>query len=674
MANEKHNLGVGFDADITALNKKLDTISNNIQRISQSFQQLEQKSKNIQNVTSSLSQQNQQADKNVRSIKRMNTEANKFVKTSSDMKQGVEQASEGIKKQKDETKDADKATKNWLSSYSESTAIAIKSTAIWGAATTAIYGTKQAFQETHQIIMDVNTEMVALRRVMDESTTNFDEIQQSAAELGVEYANSVSEVVESMVQWGRQGREQVEVLELTEAALLATNVAQMDAKESVDLLTAAILQFNMQASEATSVVDRLNATANNYATTASDLAMSIRESGAAANNAGISMDELIGMTTSLQAATAKTGNRIGRSLRTTFSRMMGDMQASGESLGKVEDALDSVGISLRKDEDTYRNMTDVLTDLAVRWEDLDEVTQANIARMMGGRRRYSDVISLIENWDMALDATETSMNSMNSALEENETYMESMQAKWQAMQSRLQQLALTVGELGGKSLSKDLADGLLDTVANIENLIVGSSELVRIIKENKAVVNSLATAIAYSLLPAIKSLIPVIRSWVASNPVTLIAGTLVPMITTAIAKFGEYREQIEEAQKAHKDFNSVMEKSNELSTEELESTEEKIEKYENLVEKYIDLSSNFPDDDPSLPKIGMTSGQVNQARESEKALKKLENAFPELAEEAESTSEFLDMVTDKMYKMEDAIENSVSWIEKQSRRQYEQYS
>ena len=107
-------------------------------------------------------------------------------------------------------------------------------------------------------MMEVNAEMISLRRVMSDATTDFASLRDTAGNLGVEFAANIQDVISSMVEWGRQGRNQIEVIELTEAALLATNVAEMEAKESVDLLTASLLQFNMDASEATSIIDRWN--------------------------------------------------------------------------------------------------------------------------------------------------------------------------------------------------------------------------------------------------------------------------------------------------------------------------------------------------------------------------------------------------------------------------------
>jgi TP901 family phage tail tape measure protein len=531
--------------------------------------------------------------------------------------EGMDKANKSIEENTKKTKKAKEENESFGKTFKKTMGNALSSVATWGVATTAIYGTQRAMRELHSVMLEVDQEMIALRRVMDKTTTDFQEMQKTASTLGIDYATNIQEVVQSMVQWGRQGKEQIEVLQLTEAALLATNVAEMEAKQSVDLLTAAVLQFNLEASEATGIVDKLNEVANNYATTAEDLAMSIRESGAAANNAGISIDELIGMTTALTASTAKSGNRIGRALRTVFSRMMGDAQGTGEALGKVEVALNSVGIAVRKDETTYRNLTDVMTDLASSWHDMDQVMQANIARAMGGRRRYSDVISLIENWDMALGATTSSMNSFNSAVEENETYMESMQAKWQQVKNEFQNIAVTLESVGVGEFSKDVAEFAAGALNSVSDLIVGIDKLKWVLaglgtvgglskitkmfsslnsttqlSQGAMGLNSLSMGVEnISKLAKIQG-----KLSTASNKISSIAskinfnivgiGIAVAGITALVSAYGDYSKQLEEASDKKEKFNKLIEKGNSLSSEELKNTQEVIDGSMNQLKEY----------------------------------------------------------------------------------------
>ena len=685
-----------FEQSVASANQKLRQFQTNMEKIDKASK-------------SSLDGTKKEINQASQNVEKMGKKSEQAAKGSDKFSKANRKAGQSVGDFRKSQEKAISTNKNWLSGYSESIGIAVRSVAIWGAATTAIYGSKRALETMAETVRDVDTEMVSLIRVMDETTTNFNELQDSAANLGVNMASNISNVVESMVGWARQGREQIEVVELTRAALLASNVAQMEASESVDLLTSAILQFNMEASDAVEVVDRWNEVANNFAVTAQDIAMSIRESGAAATNAGVSMDELIGITTSLSATTAKSGNRIGRALRTIFSRILGDSNKAGEALGKVEVQLNQMGISLRKSEDDYRSLTDVLTDVASQWHEIDNVMQANIARAIGGRRRYSDVISLIENWDMALDATITSMSSLNSAMEENESYMESIEAQWKSARAEFERTALIFGEEIWKEATKSLASFASTSAKEFGNIITGVSGLVSSYQElnetiplTETILVSLAGVLQSAVIPAITA----VGTVLAAHPIVATI-TAVSVATLSLSRrFGEQERATKQLEKAQDSLNTAKEKTNSLTTLEVNNTRELISEYEDMAQSLLSTQEeidnmnnegfispmladigknmqNWIDDDSGLGSIvgwftefpmivgSSLSETIASTAEYEEQINELRETFAELDKEGESNEEFLTRLLSHLNGLDNALDNSLGTMSKYTMEQVE---
>jgi len=680
---QSHNLGINLtvtdnaSAQLTQFQNKIQQVNSQLQRFNANMNQMQTTSSTGMNTAS------KEIDKTSKNMNNLNNETTKTTKQQQKLRKSTDNAGKSVSGFRQEQEAAIATNKNWLSGYSESIGIALRSVAIWGVATTAIYGTKRALEEMHQIMVDVDSEMVSLRRVMNSAVTDFEELRSSAAGLGVSFATSIDEVVQSMVGWARQGQEQIEVIQLTEAALLASNVAQMEAARSVDLLTAAILQFNMDASFAVEVVDRWNEVANNFAVTAEDLATSVREAGAAADSAGVSMDELVGITASLSAATAKSGSRIGRTLRTMFSRMMGDANDGGEALGKVELALNRVGVSLRESETEYRNMTDVITDLAVQWDDLDGVMKANIARAMGGRRRYSDVISLLNNWDMALEATETSMGSLNSAIEENETYMESLEATWQVVTNQFQEFALIIADLGMEELSRQFAGMASAAITTIRDITVGLTLLEEQGQFVTAGIVAFATYMGGKFVAQLglaKAAITGITTVLAANPYILGIAALTTTVLTLSKAIGEKNRQLEIAADNQADLNAITERGNELSQTEINNISGTIEGLKELSEQYITAGNQLEDfnvlqeaffavTDLFGTPIDLTFGlspdkQVYEElnRIQEETILELKMTFPDLNEEFDNDVEFLTAVNKELDKYGENLEKTTGWI------------
>jgi TP901 family phage tail tape measure protein len=710
LAGSTYNLGINVSVGSVGVNSTLNAIEQRFQKFSKSVQASSQSmNASMKGSLSTIDQEMNKFDQLNNKMQKVSTGKESVASKSQKMEQTTKKENKALNDLDKTTQNHTKAikgnntaTENWLSSRTRSIGIALRSTVVWGLATTAIYGSQRALREAHQTMMEVNSEMIALRRVMSGATTDFESLRDTAGNLGVEFAANIQDVISSMVEWGRQGRNQIEVIELTEAALLATNVAEMEAKESVDLLTASLLQFNMDASEATEIIDRWNEVANNFAVNATDIGIALREAGSAAQSAGVSMDSLIGMVTSLSAATAKSGSRIGRSLRTIFSRIMGDMGGTAESLGKVEVALNSVGVALREDESTYRDLSDVLTDLAVRWGDLDEVMQANIARAIGGRRRYSDVIALIENWDMALDATTSSMNSLNSAIEENETYMQGMEANWTQVRAEFNQIINTIQDLGGEELSINLAGAIREVLSSVDDFLNGF----RALEEEMQAIRNVASLLVPALM-SIKTVSLLTTTTLtglsttvgtlalsfggvltAINPLIPAIGTLVIGISQYITRQGKLIQAIEEGTKAKSTFNDVTERTNELSKTELSNSRELITQYREMIGSFTDLqqarseafseageASFFGTIGNILADItpgfeGATDETRKMSEEMLVQITKLEKAFPDIAKQFEDQinnneyTQFLDTIASELVKYNEALDNSIAFIDK----------
>lgn len=652
--NAEYNLGINismrdsYTKSMSQLQSRLEGLNGTVRKVAD---ELERSSLRMEQAFQRIGIETQNASKRTTELSRSTRQAGD---AASKAAKKVDKSTHSVKQHGHAIKETDTNTVNWLSNYSKALSVAVKSTFLWAGATTAIYGTKRALQSASQALIEINAQMVSLERVMNENITNFDEMKNAAADLAVDFAADINDVLTSMVQWGRQGREQVEILKLTEAAILGTNVAQMDAEASVGYLTAAILQFNMSADESIEIIDRWNNVANNFATTATDLAMSIQQAGSAANAAGVSMDELIGMTTALTASTAKSGNEIGRMLRTTFSRLIGSGEEGAEALSKVETELNSIGIALRINEDTFRSVTAILNDLANRWDGLTDVMRANIAFSLGGRRRYSEIIALIENWDIAIDATESSINSLNSAMIENEKYLDSLEARYQKARSALSRLIVTFGgEAGFEGVLKLVAGAMESTFNTMNKFVLG----IRHLWEETVYLQQSIIAL---LIPAIIKLGAVLMA----NPVGAIIGVATIALTYFITKMGEKREMLERVKQTQKTLNEVMEKGNQLSLTEIRTAEEQINKYKELTDSLIDYQEAKKESVENLFRYGTVSDLdfIRRNKWFKDNIKELRLVFDELSDTYKDNEDFLDSLLRKMAEHEIAVRNSVSYL------------
>src|SRR5699024_2510390 len=88
-------------------------------------------------------------------------------------------------------------------------------------------------------------------------------------------------------------------------------------------------------------------------------------------------------------------------------------------------SLDSIGVSTKEASGEMRKVDDILDELSTKWGSLSKEQQQNIGVNVAGRYQLSRFLILMNNYDQAMEATETAINSQGSAMRENEKYLES---------------------------------------------------------------------------------------------------------------------------------------------------------------------------------------------------------------------------------------------------------
>lgn len=113
---------------------------------------------------------------------------------------------------------------------------------------------------------------------------------------------------------------------------------------------------------------------------------------------------------------------------------------------------------------------DLLKGMSERWGNLDSNTQKYIATTIAGTTQLNNFLALMNNFDHALSATETSLDSVGSASEENARYMESLEATWTSVKAKFQELAMTVIDSGLVKAVLNLAEAFLEVANNSNGL------------------------------------------------------------------------------------------------------------------------------------------------------------------------------------------------------------
>ena len=364
------------------------------------------------------------------------------------------------------TSDATKQAASANLGFTEQLKVAITRVPVWMLAMTAFYGTLRTIQRMTDVVVEVDTAMTDLRKVMDETSTDFNAMLDNAIIKAKTLGQTVTDVLDSFTQAAKAGLSQEEIGFLSEASLIASNVGELTSAEAAEYLISAIEQMNLAYEDSMRIIDAWNNISNKNATTVKDLAEGWARSAATVRNFGGDIHELNAAIGALTQITRQSGNEIGNFLKSTAPRLMST---------EVEEALASIGIATKNANGELRNMFDIYRDIAKALDEgrisQEQFNEAALA--LGGRYHITRVMALVEsmrelNGEQSLfdKIMSESINSIGSAYRENATYMESLEAKQKQLTASFQEFSI----IAGKTTIEPVYRKLLETLTSLLNV------------------------------------------------------------------------------------------------------------------------------------------------------------------------------------------------------------
>lgn len=292
----------------------------------------------------------------------------------------------------------------------------------------------RAITQTIQTIKELDTAITNVRVVTGDTYETTRELVKGYSELAKELGATTTQVAEGSVEWLRQGKSAQETQELLKQSTILSKLGFMEAAEATEKLTATLNGYKLGADDAADVVDKLVKADLEYATSADEIATALQYVSSSGQLAGISLDKLIGMITVTSSVTRRSAETIGNSFRTIIARMQSvsagkELDEEGEAINDVEKRLVSLGIATRDQEGNWRSISDVLDEIAAKWNTFSNVEQSAIATAVAGTRQRENLIVVMENYADVLEATEKVQNASGTSEKKYAAYMDSIDAK-----------------------------------------------------------------------------------------------------------------------------------------------------------------------------------------------------------------------------------------------------
>lgn len=363
---------------------------------------------------------------------------------------------------------------------------------------------QNALSDVGETLVKTENAVIELNRVLDDPQPT-QEVANRLYDIAYAYGSTFESASQIAGNFARAGRTWNESLQATEAALLAMNVAELNATEASDGLLSIIAQFDMETSDLIDVVDKLNKTADKNPVSTQKLLQAIQRAGSAAKNANVSFDQTLGLITAISEATNRSGQNIGTAINSLIQYSTKKIDAfaslsekSAEMVEKfklglvsVVDVWNQVAEDIHNDKEARDNIisalgTDDLEELSSTLHDElgDLVSEIDGVYNVANTYRKNYFIALLDNMDRFMKVQEQLTDYQGYSQEENAKYMETYTAKINQLQDAWQKLAND--EQGILQFKKDLAElgvvfvdfveqtgGIIDTVQDAAGIIGG---------------------------------------------------------------------------------------------------------------------------------------------------------------------------------------------------------
>lgn len=343
-----------------------------------------------------------------------------------------------------EVRDAGKLGK----SFGDSIKAGMSSFATWLPATTIIMSSVNAFRGAIDNVRELDDSLLELSKVSDLSVDGLVKVTEEAYELGETVGKTGRQVVDAVTEFKRAGYELSDSMDMAEAALVMTNVAEgiNDTADAAGTLISVLKGYNMAESDAMSIVDKMNQVSNTSPIGFDELAEGLERTAGTLAQSGTSIDETLGLITAGYAQ-LRNVEKVSTSLITLSARLRG-VNEDGEVIdglsAELQESFGKIGVAIEDADGNLRSIYAIAEDYAKVLPTLSSKQKQYYAELAAGKRNVTTWNAITQQFQDAQNATAQSLNAIGSAAEENQKYLDSISGKVSQFDSAVEHLSSTI--------------------------------------------------------------------------------------------------------------------------------------------------------------------------------------------------------------------------------------
>lgn len=384
-------------------------------------------------------------------------------------------------------------------------------------------------------VTELNTAMTKVNMTMlDMPDSKLDDLASQSLDMAKELSTYTKTVTDAVTIYANANETVSGILEKSQPTVLLASAADMRASEAADTIQGIINQFNLEDSDAMHVADSIEKLSSEIAVDFSKgietISQAVKVGGSVMEEAGLSYEKYGAIVSAAAEKTRASGSVLGNAYKTIASRISRskDGQTTTEQQADAEKAFNSVGVSIRSTDGTFRDLSDTLDDLNSVWGSLNNTQRSYVAEAAAGVRQKNIFLAMMNTYERALELENAALNSSGTSMEINEKRINSIAGK-------IQKLSATMTEAYNNALPEEAIKKMIDFQTNIVEVV----DALNLLQGALATVGALGVSSIVS---------KILSNWgtiagMLTNPTTLFAVGLGAAVS-AITTFEKYQKEL----------------------------------------------------------------------------------------------------------------------------------
>lgn len=317
----------------------------------------------------------------------------------------------------------------------------IKNTINWQISSSIVHGIVGQFQTAINFAERLNQSLNNIQIVTGQNNDQMAVFAKQANDAAKRLSTTTTQYTNASLIYYQQGLGDKEVAARTETTLKLANVSRQSVEEVSNQMTAIWNNYAEGSSNLEHYADVITALGAATASSSSEIATGLEKFAAIGKTVGLSYDYATTALATITSETRQSAETVGTGLRTLFSRLqglkLGETLEDGVNLNKYSAALQTVGVNIQDQYGKVKDMDQILDELGTKWGTISKEQQIALAQTVGGVRQYTNLIALMDNWDVFQRNLKVAQGADGTLNRQAEVYSSS----WEAARKRVQSSA-----------------------------------------------------------------------------------------------------------------------------------------------------------------------------------------------------------------------------------------